>query len=171
MKLERKLLLSALAVAFAVSSFLVVKTMSRVRSGTNDKPVIPIVSKDVAIVPEGPPAPAKSDATAPAPKRIPISSYFAEGLIMKKVAPIYPHEARVAHIWGTVVLQAVIGTDGHVYDLKVISGPEVLRQAAIDAVKQRKYRPYLLKYVPVEASTTIKVIFNNQTVDLTANPQ
>jgi protein TonB len=87
-------------------------------------------------------------------------------MIMKKVAPIYPREARAAHIWGTVVLQAVIGTDGHVHDLHVISGPEVLRQAAIDAVKQREYRPYLLKYVPVEASTTIKVVFNSQQVVL-----
>ncbi len=147
-------------------SVLVVKTIARVPTGANDKPVTPVVLKKVTIVPEGQPAPAKPDAATPTSKRIPISSNFAEGLIVKKVAPIYPREARAAHIWGTVVLQAVIGTDGHVYDLKVISGPEVLRQAAIDAVKQREYRPYLLKYVPVEASTTIKVIFNSQQVIL-----
>ena len=167
MKIERRLLLTALALTIAAAAaILVVKTISHGQSGANKKPVTPAVSKKIAIVSEGQTVPAKSDATASASKRVQISSGFAEGLIMKKVPPLYPREARATHIWGTVVLQAVIGTDGHVYDLKVISGPEVLRQAAIDAVKQREYRPYLLKYVPVDASTTINVIFNSQQVIL-----
>jgi peptidyl-prolyl cis-trans isomerase A (cyclophilin A) len=148
------------------SSLDLVKAMARVEQDSQNKPLTPVVLKKVTIVREGQPAPARQDATVPTSKRIPIRSDFAEGLIVKKVAPIYPREARAAHVWGTVVLQAVIGTDGHVYDLQVTSGPEVLRQAAIDAVKQREYRPYLLDHVPVEASTTIKVVFNNQTVDM-----
>jgi len=58
-----------------------------------------------------------------------------------------------------VVLSATIGTDGAVTDLKVVSGPELLQQAAIDAVNAWRYRPYLLNGQPVAVHTTINVIF------------
>ena len=145
-------------------SVLVVKAIARVERDGQDKPLTPVVLKKVTIVREGQaPQPA---AAAPTSKKISIASEFAAGLIVKRVPPIYPREARATHIWGTVVLQATIGTDGRTSDLKVISGPEVLRQASIDAVKQWEYRPYLLNHVPVEVSTTINVIFNSQQVVL-----
>ncbi len=73
--------------------------------------------------------------------------------------PIYPQIAKSARISGTVELAAIIGEDGHVQDLRVVSGHPLLRQAAIDAVKQWVYQPTLLNEQPVKVQTTIDVIF------------
>jgi len=81
------------------------------------------------------------------------------GMLAQKVPPHYPVEAKEARVSGTVVLQATIGLDGHVEDLSVISGPDLLQQVALDAVKQWVYRPYLLNGEPVKVQTTINVIF------------
>jgi protein TonB len=83
------------------------------------------------------------------------------GQIAKKVTPIYPASARQAHIGGTVVLHAIIGRDGHIRYLRPISSPDTdLALAAIDAVRQWTYRPYLLNGEPTEVDTTITVNFN-----------
>jgi TonB family protein len=74
--------------------------------------------------------------------------------------PIYPLIARQARISGTVELAAIIGKDGHVQELTVVSGHPLLRQASIDAVKQWVYQPTLLNEQPVVVSTTIDVIFS-----------
>jgi protein TonB len=73
--------------------------------------------------------------------------------------PEYPHVAKVAHVEGTVVLEAVIGKDGAVKDLRAVSGPPMLANAAIAAVKQWRYKPYYLNGQPTEVDTTIKVNF------------
>lgn len=93
------------------------------------------------------------------PRRVPISSGVAQRLRTYAVAPEYPLQAKIAHITGTVVLRGVIGKDGHVKDLKVVQGPDALQMAAIDAVRQWRYRPYMLNGEPVEVDTTINVIF------------
>jgi protein TonB len=81
------------------------------------------------------------------------------GLLIHRVQPVYPPSAKENHIQGTVVLQAVIGTDGQIAELTPISGPAELTQAALDAVKQWQYRPYVLSGKPVEAVTQIRVNF------------
>lgn len=73
--------------------------------------------------------------------------------------PVYPPLARMAHIQGVVVLQAIIGTNGAVQDLKALSGPPLLVPAAIDAVKTWRYQPTLLNTEPVEVLTEIDVNF------------
>jgi TonB family protein len=73
--------------------------------------------------------------------------------------PVYPPDAREARISGTVELQALIGPDGHMKSLTVISGHPLLRQASLDAVKQWVYQPTLLNDQPVSVATTIDVIF------------
>ena len=75
---------------------------------------------------------------------------MAEANLVYDVAPKYPPEAGRARIEGTVVLLAVIGKDGTVEDVSVVKGLPVLAQAAIEAVKQWRYRPYLLNGAPVE---------------------
>ena len=100
-----------------------------------------------------------SDAVA-LPRRIHISAGVAQGLLERKVAPEYPSQARAQRAQGTIVLQALIGTDGRVKDLRAISGPPVLQKSAIDAVRRWRYRPYLLNGSPVEVMTTINVIFS-----------
>jgi len=67
--------------------------------------------------------------------------------------------ARQARIQGTVVLQAVIGKDGSIQNLKVVSGHPMLAPAALEAVKQWRYKPYFLNGEPVEVDTTINVNF------------
>jgi protein TonB len=93
------------------------------------------------------------------PNVVNISAALATGMLLKKVAPAYPSFARNQGITGTVVLEALIGKDGHIRDLKVVSGPSELRDASLEAVQQWLYRPYLFNGQPVEVRTTINVIF------------
>jgi periplasmic protein TonB len=94
------------------------------------------------------------------PQRVRVSSGVSAGNLIRKVLPQYPSIARTAHIQGNVVLEAEISKEGDVTNLHVIDGPPLLRQAAIDAVKQWKYRPYLLSGEPVAVETQITVIFS-----------
>jgi TonB family protein len=80
--------------------------------------------------------------------------------LISKVAPKYPSKAKTARIQGTVVLDAVIGKTGHVENLKVASGPSELLQSSLDAVRQWKYKPFLLNGNPIEVKTTISVVYS-----------
>lgn len=93
------------------------------------------------------------------PKRMRIASRVAEANLIHDVAPTYPPEAGRARIEGTVVLLAVIGKDGTVEDVRVESGLPLLAQAAIDAVKQWRYRPYVLNGEPIEVDSKITINF------------
>jgi len=96
---------------------------------------------------------------AAAPKKINISAGVAIGMLIQKIQPIYPPIAKAARVSGTVVLQATISKQGTIENLHVVSGPAMLQQSAIEAVKQWRYRPYLLNNEPVEVDTTVNVIF------------
>jgi TonB family protein len=93
------------------------------------------------------------------PQRVRVSSAVSQGLILSRVSPKYPSEAKAKHIHAVIVLAAVIGKDGTITDLKLVSGPPELAGAAIDAVRQWRYRPYLLMGRPVEVQATINVNF------------
>jgi protein TonB len=97
--------------------------------------------------------------TSPTPKRMRIASRVAESNLIHDVSPTYPPEAGRARIEGTVVLLAVIAKDGTVQDVRVESGLPVLAQAAIDAVKQWRYKPYLLNGEPIEVDSQITINF------------
>jgi TonB family protein len=79
--------------------------------------------------------------------------------IKSRVEPIYPLEARASGMEGTVRLHAIIGKDGSILEVEVVSGREVLTKAAMDAVRKWKYEPTLLNGQPVEVETTIEVVF------------
>jgi protein TonB len=81
------------------------------------------------------------------------------GMLVYTVIPTYPEIGRAVRAQGTVQLQATISRDGTIENLRVVSGPPLLQQAAMDAVKQWRYRPYLLNGEPVEVETTINVDF------------
>jgi len=102
---------------------------------------------------------AKSPVPTPV-KRMRIASRVAEANLIHDVAPQYPREAGRARIEGTVVLMAVIGTDGSVQDVRVESGLPILAQAAIDAVRQWRYKPYMIDGEPVEVDSRITINFN-----------
>lgn len=95
----------------------------------------------------------------PQPRKVNVSGGVAASMLETKIDPVYPAEAIKNHVSGTVVLHATISTKGRVEALRVISGPESVQQAALDAVRQWTYRPYLLNNMPVEVETTINVIF------------
>jgi protein TonB len=94
-----------------------------------------------------------------APVKVNISAGVAVGMLLQKTTPVYPPSAKAARVSGTVVIQATISKTGSIEGLKVISGPAMLQQAAIDAVRTWRYRPYLLNNEPVEVETTVNVIF------------
>ena len=89
-----------------------------------------------------------------------ISLGVAAGLLIQRTIPIYPPIARAARVEGTVALQAIISKSGTIENLRAVSGHPMLQQAAIQAVQQWRYRPYMLDGEPVEVETTINVIFS-----------
>jgi periplasmic protein TonB len=94
-----------------------------------------------------------------APQRVRVSSGVVSGLLLRRVNPTYPPLARAARIQGTVILQAQISKTGDIENLTLISGHPMLAPAAIEAVKQWKYKPYLLNGEPVEVDTQVQVNF------------
>jgi protein TonB len=93
-------------------------------------------------------------------RRLRVASHVAAANLIHDVAPTYPPEAGRARIEGTVVLLAVIAKDGTVLDVRVESGLPVLAQAAIDAVKQWRYKPYLLNGEPIDVDSQITINFS-----------
>jgi len=93
------------------------------------------------------------------PQRVRVSAGVTAGLLVRKVNPAYPPLARQARIQGTVILQAQISKTGEIENLQLVSGHPMLAPAAIEAVKQWKYRPYLLNGEPVEVETQVQVNF------------
>lgn len=92
-------------------------------------------------------------------KPIVVSSGVAEGMLILKAPPTYPAIAKAARVSGTVELHATISKTGAIKDLNVVSGPAMLQQAAVDAVRRWRYKPYMLSNEPVEVETTIKLVF------------
>jgi TonB family protein len=93
------------------------------------------------------------------PMRVRVSQGVAQGMAISKVPPIYPADAKAARIQGSVVIGVIIGKDGNIQSEHLISGDSLLAPAAMDAVKQWKYRPYILNGNPVEVDTQITVNF------------
>jgi periplasmic protein TonB len=93
------------------------------------------------------------------PQRVRVSQGVTQGLLLRKIQPTYPPLARQARIQGSVLLQAEISKDGSIENLRLISGHPMLAPAAIEAVKQWKYKPYILNGEPVAVETQITVNF------------
>jgi protein TonB len=93
------------------------------------------------------------------PQRVRVSQGVSTGLLIRKVQPNYPPLARQARIQGQVVLQAEISKEGTIQNLQLISGHPMLAPAAIEAVKQWRYKPYLLNGEPVAVETQVVVNF------------
>lgn len=108
--------------------------------------------------PHNVPLPAKTPEPTPV-KRIRVAAGVAEAHLIHEVQPEYPPDAGRERIEGTVVLLAVIGSDGIVQDVQVLSGLPILAQAAIQAVKQWRYKPYLLNGAAVEIDSRITINF------------
>jgi protein TonB len=88
-----------------------------------------------------------------------VSGGVSQGMLLAPIRPLYPEIARVTHTQGTVVIEATISKTGRVESAHASSGPQLLRQAALDAVTAARYQPYLLSGEPVEVQTTVTVVF------------
>ncbi len=93
-------------------------------------------------------------------QRVRVSQGVSEGNLISQIKPPYPPMAKMARVQGAVVLQAIISKQGTIENLRVVSGHPMLVQAALDAVKQWRYRPYLLNGEPVEVETQITLNFS-----------
>lgn len=92
-------------------------------------------------------------------QRVRVSQGVTQGMVIHRVNPTYPPLARTARVQGAVVLAAIIGKDGTIQNLHVVSGHPLLTQSALEAVKQWRYKPYILNGEPVEVDTQITVNF------------
>jgi TonB family protein len=90
-----------------------------------------------------------------------VSQGVTEATLVHNVLPIYPPQAHVIHLAGTVVLEETIADDGSTRDVKVISGPPLLAKAATEAVSQWRYRPSLLNGKPVAVQKQVTIVFKN----------
>jgi TonB family protein len=102
-------------------------------------------------------APAKQSVGAPPQMVVPAD--VMERQIVQKILPEYPEPARQARVQGTVVLDTIVNGEGAVTQMKVVSGPEALSHAAMDAVRWWRYAPYVVNGQPVAVETTVAVNF------------
>ena len=107
------------------------------------------------LISSAPPPPPKAAVT-----RTRVGGAVQAAKLVNRVQPVYPPLARQTRISGTVKLHAIIGKDGSVQQLQVVSGHPLLVQSALDAVRQWRYQPTLLNGEPVEVDTEIDVIFS-----------
>jgi protein TonB len=102
-----------------------------------------------------------SKAPTPVLQTLAISQGVSQGLVVKRVQPVYPASAMRLNIEGAVQLLATVSKSGDISTVKIISGDPQLARAAVDAVKQWKYKPYLLNGSPVEIQTQVTVNFKH----------
>lgn len=93
------------------------------------------------------------------PKAVRVGGLVAAPKLVHTVRPEYPEVARLAHLSGIVVLEALVGTDGRVENVKALNANPVLEQAAVDAVTQWRYKPLLLNGVPTRFILTVTITF------------
>ena len=132
---------------------------------------VPIISvpPGVAVLPTGAPTlprfvpptavPVKTDIAKAQDVPVPVGGDVQAAKLIKRVLPMYPQSARQTRTSGTVHLLGIIAKDGTIQKLQVLSGHPMLRQAALDAVRQWIYRPTILNGQPVEVEAPIDVIF------------
>jgi periplasmic protein TonB len=93
-------------------------------------------------------------------KPIEVSAGVAMGMLIQKTTPNYPPIAKTVHVSGMVQLKVIVSKAGTIRDLRVVSGPALLQQSAVEAVRTWRYRPYLMNNEPTEMETTINVVFS-----------
>jgi TonB family protein len=107
-----------------------------------------------------PPEPNPVSERSQASRKVDIASWLAERMLVQKTKPPYPPNAGAARVSGTVELRATVSETGAVEELDVVSGPAMLRQAALDAVETWRYQPYLINNMPVKFDTRVIVVFS-----------
>jgi len=112
-----------------------------------------------SIAPAGPHITIAPATTKPPANRLKISDGVSAGNLIAPIRPEYPQIARITHTEGTVVIDAIISRSGTIESAHVLNGPQMLQAAALAAVRQARYRPFLLDGQPTEVQTTITIVF------------
>ena len=137
------------------SGFLIVNGGGSRAAVLRDQPI----EVNPPVEPPSPPPPAPSIVNAPPYRR---GGIVQAANLIYEVKPVYPQIARITRTQGAVVLEAIINKEGTIESLRVVSGHPLLTQAALDAVKQWRYRPTMLNGDPVDVITTVTVTFTLQ---------
>lgn len=114
----------------------------------------------VPFAPAAPPTPHVVPTPTAPPGPLHISEGVLAGNLISPIRAQYPVIARAAHVEGTVIIQATISTTGSITNIHVVSGPLMLQPAALDAIRNARYRPYLLNHQPTEVETTFSINFH-----------
>jgi TonB family protein len=130
--------------------------------GGSQSQTIQLPGNPAAPVPPPPPAPVQVTAPPPTPQQPRVGGQVREAQIVTQTSPEYPLAARQARVQGAIVISAVVGADGHIKSAKPISGPPLLQNPAVAAVKQWVYKPATLNGIPVESETRIELNFTLQ---------
>jgi len=138
----------------------VVPNPPAVAAESDTAPGLPVAAGDAT--PSNPVSDLLNTPTALPVRAAPVSQGVEGGELESQVNAIYPQQARAMRQHGTVVLEALVGTDGSVKDVKVVSGPPLLRQSAMDAVRRWKYQPFRLNGKRIAAQTQVQVDFKLQ---------
>ncbi|OYW10413.1 MAG: hypothetical protein B7X34_04585 [Acidobacteriia bacterium 12-62-4] len=146
----------AAAIVDEPGAFLPSVSSGEAHANTNGIGVSTLGTLPPPIVETKPPAPPPAE---PTPKRISVGGTVQAARLVRQVTPAYPPLAKSARIAGTVRLEAVIGPDGSVQQLRAVSGHPLLTKAALDAVREWRYQPTLLNGRAVEVATVIDVNF------------
>jgi len=117
----------------------------------------PVAAPAMAAAPAPAPIPTATAVANAGPMRVPEG--VSMGLLLTPIRPVYPQIAQTARVEGSVILDAVISKNGTIESLRPVSGPEMLRRAAIDAVQTARYQPYRVNGENVQVATTITVVF------------
>jgi protein TonB len=88
-----------------------------------------------------------------------VSTGVLQGMLLAPIRPVYPVIAKAAGVQGTVIVEAVISRKGTIESLRVVSGPQMLQNAALEAIREARYQPFRLNGEPTEVQTTITVNF------------
>lgn len=162
---DRSLLLADAAAAAAIPHEVPTsQTGSQIDSRTADSHTKETTSAEPRSIPAGSTNPSALDGVSSAKAllpgiSVPVSQAVSGGQLVYRVAPVYPAQARLLRIEGTVILAATVMEDGTVRDIKVVEGSPVLAQSAVEAVKHWRYKPYELEGRPVKNETRIAVDF------------
>ncbi|HZT32031.1 MAG TPA: energy transducer TonB [Bryobacteraceae bacterium] len=130
-----------------------------VAGGTAGGVIGGIIGSIPTAAPPPPPPPVKQEVKPATPQRIRVGGNVQQAKLIRQPKPIYPPLAKQARIQGVVKLNAIIGRDGTIQNLTVVSGHPLLVPSALEAVKQWVYAPTLLNGEPVEVVTQIDVNF------------
>jgi protein TonB len=132
-----------------------------------DPPALAVIGSEMRMtgaLPSGIVGSGSGPVVSMAPTRAPatplaVSTGVLQGMLIAPIRPVYPVIAKAAHVEGTVVVEAVISRKGTIESLRVVSGPQMLQSAALDAIREARYRPFRLNGEPTEVQTTITVNF------------